>query len=284
MDKKNLIILFSVFVLLLSVLLVKNNINFGIKKGLAADIEKIRKIEITPPKKSETTVLKTEGKWYVSEEGWPADKEKIERVLKAVENAELNEIISMRRETHDEFEVTPEKGVQVTLWNIEGDSVTFVSGKQSPDITKSYLSIKGRPEVYMVSGLSRRIFSRDEDYWKESRIINYKAGDVEKIEISFEGSSYTVNKDTAAWKENYSRISSLRAVGYESNTAKYKENIDSPYLELNLKLKDGSVQSYKIISDGSSYYVKPSEKELLYKVTEAAVKKVKTLIPAEKAR
>ncbi|NNE09919.1 MAG: DUF4340 domain-containing protein [Gemmatimonadetes bacterium] len=136
-------------------------------------------------KADRTELARGEGGWVVvTEDGFPAERKGVDRVLRELVHLSAGEIASKRAEKYERFEVDTANGVGVRVSAAGGEVAHFVIGKRGPDMTSTYVRDMARPEVFLHPNALTSFFDRGGNTWKEKEIFHIEMNDMETLTVT----------------------------------------------------------------------------------------------------
>jgi hypothetical protein len=157
---------------------------FREKDGGAANLDKVEKIIIAKGKARAVELKKAGKDWVVASSfGYPADKERVEKILKALGEIREGKEAGESSASHEDFEVDKKKGGFVALYGSDGkELVKIVVGKnaQSRDFSanRAYMRFGDEAITYVVNSDIRSELLL---YSKDVEAKNYILKDIVKI-------------------------------------------------------------------------------------------------------
>lgn len=141
----------------------------------------------------EIFVKKTEGTWNVLPNGYPADEAKINKMIDAVADLELVDLIS-EKEVYPKYELDEEGRMVVNVFNDDEVIRTFYVGKTSSTRRYTYVLLPDDPNVYSVGGNLQSTFVSDEEQLHDKQIFSFDAANIYQIRYNNE-ESFTLTKE-----------------------------------------------------------------------------------------
>lgn len=125
----------------------------------------------------------------------PADTTTVMRLVRQVDDMELESIVSTNPDRFDRFEVDT-AGMELTIeWGTR--RLDLVVGKMGPDFQSRYVRLDGDNRVMLAKGvpnLSARL-----DQWRDKTLWTYPSGAVSSVSITREGETYGVARSASGW-------------------------------------------------------------------------------------
>ncbi len=140
-------------------------------------------------------IYRKEGRWVIGDQAYPADDKIVGTLLEKLKNLQITEL-SSTRPYYEKFDLTSEKALPVTVK--QGGRVLrdLLIGKRSETTSHTFIQLKGRAEVYKVSGLQREDCDKGLNEWRDKSIINVPAKNISSLQILHKGKSLTFEKIT----------------------------------------------------------------------------------------
>ena len=145
------------------------------------DKKDITKIEIS---KADTTIIlnKTDNKWLISPEGYPADPGKVESMLDVIEKFELETLVAEKESDHL-FDLTEDKKSIIKAW--AGDTLTldFIMGRPAPSWNHTFVRMAGDIRVYHAKGNFKSKFDLTVDKLRDKTVLSFDPNEIEGMEL-----------------------------------------------------------------------------------------------------
>ncbi|MBN1534818.1 MAG: DUF4340 domain-containing protein [Spirochaetes bacterium] len=299
--KRNIIICMAIIAILVTYIVVRN-------RGGNPDLPELptwegSADEIVIRRPADTLRLfRNEGKWRINEEAYPADAKAVQGLEKTLREISLADLVS-EKGIFDTYELTPGKGIQVTVRQ-GGETVRDITfGKKSPASQHVFVRLGRGREVYMASGGFDSLLESTVEGLRDKNICAIPRASITGLTFTYRGRDTTfaletvkapVKKDgkakgakaapTTRWvfrgrKEeslNAQRMSSLlamfdplRATGFSEVP---KTFLSSPLASARVKAKDGEV-TVSLFKKGEEYLAVSSEQPYVFIVNEWTAKK-----------
>lgn len=144
-------------------------------------VESVNRISIKD-KNTELTLVKAENEWRIdSEEGLPADAEKLQQVLEDISAFRPGIPVVTQRNSHERFDVAEDAFYrQIELFNDNQLATSFYVGG-TPAMNQSYVRMDEASEVYTL-GLNRYQLSTSASSWLDSALLS--TGGINRIDHS----------------------------------------------------------------------------------------------------
>ncbi|MFO0576342.1 MAG: DUF4340 domain-containing protein [Polyangia bacterium] len=155
----------------------------------------IAALEVTQPGgKDKVTLAKKGDKWQVtSPYDKPADQGAAKAAVEALEKLKWGDIVTQKKETHGELEVSDDKAVHVVAKDSGGATlVDLYLGKIAGSATM--VRVNGKDEVWQANDLYASTFKREGKTWREHAIFDLKADDADKVTIKGGGATVKLER------------------------------------------------------------------------------------------
>ncbi|MBI4603556.1 MAG: DUF4340 domain-containing protein, partial [Planctomycetes bacterium] len=169
----------------------------GFQAVREAKLDQVSKVTLAKGKTAPVELAKSGDKWVVaSSYAYPADGEKVDKIVKALDAIESGDESGSAEQAHAEFEVDSKKGGFVTAFDKDGKELAkVVVGKTAPNrsisTTRVYLRFGNEPTVYAVESDLRNAASL---WGKDVEAKNYLLKKVLDIPEEMEGQSVRLSR------------------------------------------------------------------------------------------
>jgi hypothetical protein len=144
-----------------------------------------------------TTLLALGGEgWTV--EGFRADPEVVGRLLSAVDEMSIGELVAANPANHDRMGVSADSAITVTL-TADGEEHTFLLGKSGRRFGTSYMRLPDADEVWLLEGDLRSQLERDVDAWRDRVMVSIDTAAVTRLVVEREGNAYALVRGDSVW-------------------------------------------------------------------------------------
>ncbi|MEM7138535.1 MAG: DUF4340 domain-containing protein [Myxococcota bacterium] len=166
------------------------------------DKDSLTELEITRPGADgpEEVVLSRVGdEWRVtSPVDDDADRNNVEAALNRLADLKPLKVAATRPENYGRLEVDDAQAVRVVAKGADGTPpVELRIGKYANGVTM--VRIGDLPEVFTLKGSARHPFDRDLKVWRDRRVTNAKASDVERITFKSDNGRFGFSRQDGAW-------------------------------------------------------------------------------------
>ena len=308
MQKKQLLILVGIFIVLALIVLIFEN-PFGKseyeKKVEEATVlfpdfnrEMVTKVEIIA--KGETTTLTKHGEsWVVTTmEDYPADSEGIDELLTKVEEFTNANLVSDNPKNQAEFEVNS-SGVEAKLMDADDKLLAHLFvGKNTPGFLSSYVRVADSNNVYVGQGYLQSVFDKGTRTWKDRTIFDFNKGIVTQVDITSAEETVELRLDAEnKWQMLQPTASNVKQTEMDNllttfsqlttdDFAEEKElseyGLDAPISSISASLNDGRTATLIVgKEEGGKHYVKSNDKDTIFMLfksnVDRLIKKSETL-------
>ena len=174
MQKKTIYIFLGIFIVLLAVALFpkwKKYAGFEENPPVSEAIINLLKISIDKTSRFEIKDASGEKKFVKENWAWKvneseADSEKVKAFFDNLNKAEFKELASKNKSNHQSFDISEDKGIDLTIATESGDK-KFIIGKSGANYNSIYINIKSGNNVYLFSGSLRNDLTKDIADWQK---------------------------------------------------------------------------------------------------------------------
>ncbi len=209
--KKEYVILGVVIFTLAGYLLVKknNSLHYTLPKTPVIAKNDISKLDLEMSGK-EITLDKKDGNWFIMPGTYPADKDKMNRIINAITGFSINTLIS---ESGDylRYDLTADKKVAVKVFGKDGPLFAFSVGKHAPTFKHTYVTIEGDKNVYLAQGNFRSDFEQSAEDLRDKHVLSFAQDALSAITITENGKTFDIKKKTENKKEGKEKDKTVHA-------------------------------------------------------------------------
>lgn len=208
-------------------------------------------------KGKKTTLKKINNQWYINQ--FPADQERIEKIIETVINLEKKEIVSKNKKKYKDFEVDGER-------KIELNNHTLYLGKNY-SFQKSYFRVDKDEAVYLAQEDFSNWFYPEDFRDLKIKLINNEEK-VSKLFLAWDDKELVLKKDKDQWFFDKGKKAKKDRVDFLINEIKTlkgddileKEKIDLSSYFIGLKIKLNEEKKEKKVG----FYQRDREKYFFY--------------------
>jgi L-fucose mutarotase/ribose pyranase (RbsD/FucU family) len=183
MKKENLILAVVIAALLIYLgTSKKDKNNYSLPPVEEIKSGQITDIEVTRGK--ETTQIKKQGDvWVLTDKAYPAEKVKIDNMLKAIEKIQLTALVSENKD-FSRYELDDETGIRVVAKG-NGSVLRSVDvGKTAPTYNHTFVKLAEDPKVYEAKGDFKPHFEKTVDQLRDKVVLPLKIETVDKMQLT----------------------------------------------------------------------------------------------------
>lgn len=258
-NRRFLTLLFLLFLLIcLFILIQKLPPLFKKEEKILNKIKKdqIKKIIITEGKEKKI-ITKNNNRWLIK--NFPADQERIEKIIDELVNLTKEEIVSSNKNKYRDFEVEGRRKIEIE------NHIIYIGKTYS--FGKSYFRIDSDPNVYLSSeDLSSFFYPKDFRDLKVYFILDDKK--IERIEEYWQGKSLKLTKKEDKWLISNGKTAKREKVDFFINDIVTLKG-DDVFEKKNINLSDYQADLLLIVSENGkekkgTFYQKDQEKYYFY--------------------
>lgn len=174
---------------------------------------------ITVSEKEATIRLeKKEDQWRVglpNQKLFAVDDARLQTILTALKNLQLEDVLSERPEAAGEFDVSPSSGMRVTLLNASNKTLADgIIGKQSPDYSHIYFRFPDSPKVYLARGIFRGELGQPlVEVWRKQALLEFGEKEIVELAITRGAETLSLVRSSDNWTSNGRFIDPLPVFG-----------------------------------------------------------------------
>lgn len=260
--KKEYIILFIIIIALVLYLVFRkqDRIQYELPDIKDVPVSEISKIEIKG--KKDIALLKRSDKtWTIGAEEYPADKNRIERILDFICKPVLVTMVS-DSENYARYGLDEGNRIAVTAYSGESQARSLDIGHSVPGHDYTFIRLKNDHRVYHARNKMRELFEADIDELRDKLVLSFDRDEIDRISVQKQDMVYTMtleevspgtfDKDTEpekpqkSWKDMEGKdldesipgqiLSTLMSLKCESYIYDYKkEDLNNPVFFATLK-------------------------------------------------
>lgn len=266
-------------------------------------IEKVKVAE------SQFVLSKQNDDWALLAKGktLPVDKDRIDSLLKSLNNSRRYTVVSSSKEKSEEFGFNEDE-IKIEIFDSNSSIGFFRIGSASTsDANSSHIKWKDSEDIYLIEENLRAVTNRgDFNYFINKKVSpqGLTSEDLIGITLKKNGNNYETRK-TKEWnliapkKGNLanedmntilSKLSSVNADDIVLDESSITGIDPNPFeLRVDFKSKEGIAKSYTLLSAGfdkknNAYYVRKNNEPLIYKLSEYSIKSILDFRPETLAK
>ena len=145
-----------------------------------------------------TTLIRTpSGDWQVN--GYGADPDRVRDFFGAVSEEIEGDLAARSASSHGRMEVDSATGKRLTVYQGEQAVAELVVGKRGRAFRSVYVRRPGSDTVYLVEGQLGEVVRRTVKDWRDKRISEVDAADINAAVVTRDGESYTIMRADSGW-------------------------------------------------------------------------------------
>ncbi len=201
------------------------------------DVEKVDKLEIKNADKTSVTLTKKGDTWEVTAPVQAkANASNVRTVLDNLKEIKPKELIDPGATTYEQYDLTDAKAVHVVAYKGNDKAIDMYFGKSGSRGQMARMASK--EGVYVVSGYSSYLYTREVKNWRETSILKFEDENVIGLEITNANGAFSFSKNGDKWSASFTK----REKGKLAKAAEKKwEKFDEA------KVKD-MLRAYKALS------------------------------------
>ncbi|PKL19353.1 MAG: hypothetical protein CVV49_01350 [Spirochaetae bacterium HGW-Spirochaetae-5] len=134
-------------------------------------------------------MVKKDNNWFINDQAYPGDVEKINSLAKKVRDLKLLDLVSDKG-YYDKYDLTDEKGISVTIKEKGKVLRRLLVGKAGSTNNHSYLKIDDRKEIYLAAGIMKKDFILKVSDLRNKKIFDVKNPDIRYFSINYKGKNF----------------------------------------------------------------------------------------------
>ena len=192
---------------------------------LGATLDRLRKdtltaVAVVAPTGDRVEVKHAATGWNAN--GFRADSSAVDRLVRAVREAAVNDLVAQSASTHPRLGVSSDSAWTATL-HAGRDSVTLLVGHAGPEYGVTYVRLPGADAVYEVRGGLREALAVPLGDWRDKTIVRADTAAVHTLVLQRDGKSARLERAGKAWQASAARsgttVDSTRVAGLLSELA-----------------------------------------------------------------
>ncbi|RJP84163.1 MAG: DUF4340 domain-containing protein [Desulfobacteraceae bacterium] len=182
-SKKEFILLGLVIIALAAYLTVRKTDRTNYELPVLSPIgdNEITSLKITKGKDS-LELKKTDDRWLIQPEKFPADTGKVDAMLKIIRNLTVTALVS-ESPSDNRYDLNPENGISVVA--AKGDSTlrSFDIGKSAPSGRHTFVKLADDTKVYHAGENFRNSFDQTRDQLRDKVVLTVDRNNVQQVDI-----------------------------------------------------------------------------------------------------
>jgi len=143
--------------------------------------KEITKIEISGP---EATIVlqKKDNRWLIAPNEYPADPDKVKKMLEVISGLTLTALVSEARNDHL-YDLTEDKKITIKAWVEDSLKREFDMGRTAPSWNHTFVKLAGDTRVYHAEGNFRDNFDLTVEKLRDKVVLSFDQKEIKEIEI-----------------------------------------------------------------------------------------------------
>ncbi len=193
--KKEYIVLFVIIALIAFYLGFKDNgrENYELPKLDDLNLSKITKLTV----KKDSDIIEIEkgsdNIWYILPEKFPADREKVNKVIEAVYKVRITALVS-ETESYARYELDEATKLSITLYDGDKKLRNLNIGKVASSYQHTFVKLENNKNVYHAKNDIRSAADKSKSDLRDKKVLIFKSDDVNSLTISTMGNDHEYNK------------------------------------------------------------------------------------------
>jgi len=172
-----------------------DNVHYSIPKMEIVPQKDITEIEIS--KKNESITLKRQDdKWMIGPESYPADPEKINKILDILDDLSLTALVS-ESENYVRYDLSENQRIHVRAFKGNSLKRELDIGKTAPSFRHTFVKIDKDPNVYLALENFRSHFEQSVDGLRDKTVLSFDRNEIQGISIIKGNQSLAFSKKQA---------------------------------------------------------------------------------------
>lgn len=148
------------------------------------------------------------GRWTVG--GFPADSLAVDRLMTAVREASVVDLVARSTDTHRRLGVAADSAWQLEL-RTRDDTVRLVVGGSGRVYTNTYVRLPDEDAVYEVRGDLRGATTRTRDAWRDHTIVRIDTSAVRRVVVERGRARHELTRADSTWRLGSDTADAMRA-------------------------------------------------------------------------
>ena len=133
-----------------------------------------------------------------SANGFPADLGAVSRLLDALDDAEVGELIATNPSNHERMGVSQDSAISATFGTTDGTR-TLLVGKNAAQFGTAYVRLPDTNEVYLLDGDLKPQLTLSLDQWRDRTMVAIDTAAVVRIVVERTGDAFALVRGDSAW-------------------------------------------------------------------------------------
>jgi hypothetical protein len=159
-----------------------DQVNYQIPQLPKVEANAVTSIQVSSGGKS-VTLTGRERAWTIDPAGYPADFQKVQRMLHDIRALELTDMVSDSK-NYDRYDLGTDGKITVKAYAGERIVRQFDVGKAAPSSRHTYVMLPGDPNVYQAKDSFREDFQGDAAAFRDSAVLAIAMDDIKKVSVA----------------------------------------------------------------------------------------------------
>ncbi|HEX7121868.1 MAG TPA: DUF4340 domain-containing protein [Gemmatimonadaceae bacterium] len=148
------------------------------------------------------------GRWTV--DGFPADSLAVDRLMTAVREASVVDLVARRTDTHRRLGVAADSAWQLEL-RTRDDTVRLLVGGSGRVYSNTYVRLPDEDAVYEIRGDLRGSATRTRDAWRDHTIVRIDTSAVRRVVVERGRARHELTRTDSTWRVGSDTADTFRA-------------------------------------------------------------------------
>ncbi|HKQ70472.1 MAG TPA: DUF4340 domain-containing protein [Polyangiaceae bacterium] len=168
----------------------------------ADDVDKVTKVQIKNAAKGEVVLEKQGDAWKVTKPiAYQANQQNVKSLLDNLKEVKLKDSIDPGKGQYATYELEDDKAVHVQVFKDAAKPVDLFFGKSG---TRGQMTrLADKDGVYVASGYSSYLYTREVKDWRDRDIIKFEDGNVISVALTNENGAFSFSKSDDKWTGTY---------------------------------------------------------------------------------
>lgn len=156
----------------------------------------VQAVRIRSPDGGTVELTRADGGWTV--DGFPTDSGRVAQLFEVLSSAEVRELVARNVANHGRMGVADDDAYTMEV-AAEGYTGSLLLGDAGARYGTTYVRAPGEDEVYLLEGNLNVHARRSLDDWRSRRVVTVDTAAVTRIDVSRDGSRYSLSRSDSTW-------------------------------------------------------------------------------------
>ena len=162
------------------------------------DVDKITKVEIKNADKGSVTLEKKGDAWELTAPvSAKAEQSNVKSLLDNLKELKIKDTIAKTGDLYAQYDLTDEKGVHVVAYKGADKAIDLYFGKSGS--RGQVVRIGGKDGVYVASGYSSYLYTREVKNWRERTIVKFEDANAIGVTVENKNGYFSFSKNDDKW-------------------------------------------------------------------------------------